>query len=387
MNVRQVLERYPLFAALDGEKLAAWIAAGSEFAVRAGETLFEAGSPGLWIYVVLEGRVRVVRAGLLRDVSLGMYGPGEVIGDYALLPPGKNVSTCRMATDGRLFQLPLAEARPMIAAHKRIQSSLRRWVQLNALTAYLREQNFLGFMSAPSVLELREKLCEIEFPAGASMQAEGLADDRWFFIVDGEAELAGASAPGDGTGRRLGPGDCFGQHAFVPGGRAPHVIARAATRCLSLCRAGFGGTALLGEQSVPTESAESDFPWIGQEAVEDCGLAALAMIRHYHGQPVTVAEIRREAQIGRDGASLAELARLAGRLGLRAQAVAIHAAQYHLVRLPAIVHYRSGHYVVLYRYDPEGAILGDPAAAIVRLACEEFQRQASGTVLLMNADC
>lgn len=385
MNVRQVLERYPLFAALDGEKLAAWIDAGSEFALRAGETLFEAGSPGLWIYVVLEGRVRVVRAGLLRDVSLGMYGPGEVIGDYALLPPGKNVSTCRMATDGRLFQLPLAEARPMIAAHRGVQAALRRWVQLNALTAVLREQNFLGFMSAPSVLELREKLCKIEFPAGASIQADGLADDRWFFVVDGDVELASGPRPAREACRRLGAGDCFGQQAFMPGGRVPHAMARAATRCLWLDRGGFGGTSLLGEQSVPTESAENDFPWIGQEAVQDCGLAALAMIRHYHGQPVTVAEIRRQAQIDRDGASLAELARLAGQLGLRAQAVEIRGAQFNLVRPPAVVHYHTGHYVVLYCYDESGATVGDPAAGILRVAREAFHDQASGAALVVSA--
>ena len=164
MTPRQALSRYPLFAALDGERLDAWIATGSQCDLPAGETVVTAGTPGLWIYAVLEGRVRVLRPGLLRDVSLGTYGPGEILGEYALLPPGKNVSTCRMMTAGRLFQAPLAHARPMIAAHGGVQRLLRRWIQLNALTAYLRDENFLGFMSAPSVLEFREHLREKRIP-------------------------------------------------------------------------------------------------------------------------------------------------------------------------------------------------------------------------------
>lgn len=383
MTPRQILERYPLFAALDRDKLDAWIASGSEFSLQAGETLFAAGSPGLWIYAVLEGRVRVVRSGLLREVSLGVYGPGEMLGEYALLPPGKNVSTCRMATAGRLFQIPLAQARPMIAAHRRIQSNLRRWVQLDALTAYLRDQNFLGFMSAPSVLELREKLVEAEFPAGSSIQAEALAANRWFFIIAGEVELRDPAGVQRATCPKRVAGECFGQEALLGAVCLPHAVACRDTRCLSLDRGDFGGAGL-EEQSVPTGSVNSGFPWIGQEAVQDCGLAALAMIWQFHGRRLTIGQLRDQAQLERGGVSLAELARLACDFGFRAQAVQIHAAQYAAVRPPAVVHYRSGHYVVMYRYDDTGVTVGDPAAGVVRMARGAFHAQASGAALVLT---
>jgi len=286
-----------------------------------------------------------------------------------------------MATAGRLFQVPLNVARARIARHHGIQPALRRWVQLNSLTAFLRGENFLGFMSAPSVLRFREHLRECDFPAGASIQADGLADDRWFYILEGEVALL--EPAGSFAAQRLAAGDFFGQRALLPGGRLPHAVAQSATRCLWLARSDFCDAEASREQSIRASQPEEDFPWIGQEAVEDCGLASLAMIAEHYDCPIMVRELRRRARLESRGASLGELARLAGELGLRAQAVEICGPQFHLVRTPAIVHYRSGHYVVLYHYDANGVTLGDPAAGIVRLSREAFHGQASGAVLVV----
>src|SRR5947209_1092030 len=105
----ECLRRYPLFALLDRQQLEAWLAGGQAQSVATGETLFQAGTPGTWAFLVLEGRVRVLQPAVPgRDVALGAFGPGELFGEYALLPPHYNTATCRATTPGRVLRLPLA---------------------------------------------------------------------------------------------------------------------------------------------------------------------------------------------------------------------------------------------------------------------------------------
>jgi CRP-like cAMP-binding protein len=54
--------------------------------------LFQENTPGAWVHIVLEGRVRILRQSSRREVSLGMLQTGDVFGEYALLPPRNNTA-------------------------------------------------------------------------------------------------------------------------------------------------------------------------------------------------------------------------------------------------------------------------------------------------------
>src|SRR5262249_1719249 len=98
MQLRDLICRYPLFAALGPAALDAWLPSAEELVVGLGETLFQTGTAGEHAYLVQEGRVRVLRPTKSgREVPLGSYRFGDVFGEYALLPPGKNTATCRSA--------------------------------------------------------------------------------------------------------------------------------------------------------------------------------------------------------------------------------------------------------------------------------------------------
>ncbi len=58
---REQLARYPLFGILSRQQLDDWLAAGQETAYAAGETIFQENSPGAWVYLVRDGRVRILR--------------------------------------------------------------------------------------------------------------------------------------------------------------------------------------------------------------------------------------------------------------------------------------------------------------------------------------
>ncbi len=66
-------------------------------------------------------------------------------------------------------------------------------------------------------------------------------------------------------------------------------------------------------------SGERALPMILQGQVGECGLAAMAMIAHYHGCQIGLAELRRRFLLSRQGTNLANLVAIAQALGLRAR--------------------------------------------------------------------
>ncbi len=83
---RAALLQSELFRALGDAAIDAVVAKAARRQVAAGEALLHRGDPGTAMYVVLQGRLRVsVVSAEGGEMMLGMLGPGEVIGEMALL--------------------------------------------------------------------------------------------------------------------------------------------------------------------------------------------------------------------------------------------------------------------------------------------------------------
>src|SRR5262249_34618339 len=181
----KLLARYPLFRLLSPRQLHDWLAAGQEIDCPSGFTLFQENTPGAWAHLVLDGRVRIVRQSGRREVSLGMMLPGDVFGEYALLPPGNNTATCRTAAPSRLLRLPLAPLQTALQEQHPVWKNLKNWLRLHTLLHFHRERTFLGFMSGESALKLNDRLRPAAFAAGQTIQANGLAADCWYLLEQG----------------------------------------------------------------------------------------------------------------------------------------------------------------------------------------------------------
>ena len=234
--------RYPLFDALDRVWLADWLDTGQEVSADTGETLLGEGVLGDRVYLVREGRVRVFREGKGgREVSLGAFGPGDLFGEYALLPPGKNTATCRAsaATTPPSSLSPRLSPVNGFTAHPGIHARLKAWLRLHVALSYLRNRAYLGFLTAPSILRLADLFEPIHFRAGETIQTEGLHADRFFLVRNGEISLTSDEDPTRVGSKVLGPGDCFGTAALLDEPRLPLVIAQSDTDCLALRRGAF----------------------------------------------------------------------------------------------------------------------------------------------------
>ena len=96
------LRRVPLFSGVSESGLQRLARAASEMTCQAGTLLIEADSPAAGLFVIDEGRVVVEQRGRRRRE----LGPGEVVGEMALLrPDGLRTARVRAVTDVRCFAL------------------------------------------------------------------------------------------------------------------------------------------------------------------------------------------------------------------------------------------------------------------------------------------
>jgi CRP-like cAMP-binding protein len=79
----QALRSSPLLRALSDEELHSLMGIVNERTLETGQKLITAGEKGVAMYIILDGQVQVSRGG----TSLSVLGPGQHVGEMALLAP------------------------------------------------------------------------------------------------------------------------------------------------------------------------------------------------------------------------------------------------------------------------------------------------------------
>ncbi|HKY16054.1 MAG TPA: cyclic nucleotide-binding domain-containing protein [Microthrixaceae bacterium] len=95
------LRRVEMFAGVPGNKLVAVARLLEEVRVAAGETVIERGECEDWLFVVAEGRVR----SHIGERVLAEGGPGEIVGEMAVLVPAARAATVTAVEPSLLLKL------------------------------------------------------------------------------------------------------------------------------------------------------------------------------------------------------------------------------------------------------------------------------------------
>ncbi len=123
-----------------------------------------------------------------------------------------------------------------------------------------------------------------------------------------------------------------------------------------------------------------------QHSEEDCGAACLSSIAKFHGREFAINRIREAVGTGQLGTTLLGLRRGAEQLGFDAQAV--QASSQLLDRLneaplPAILHWKGNHWVVLYGHKGKRYVIADPAIGVQHLSRQELVAAWADRVMLL----
>ena len=121
MKHRQdLLERVPLFAGISAAGIEELGAIADEVDVRAGTVLTHEGSREGFFFIIMSGTVRIERGGTV----INMLGPGDFLGEIALLDAGPRTATATAETLCRLLSMTYHMFHELLDASPEIRAAI-----------------------------------------------------------------------------------------------------------------------------------------------------------------------------------------------------------------------------------------------------------------------
>ena len=105
-----------------------------------------------------------------------------------------------------------------------------------------------------------------------------------------------------------------------------------------------------------------------------CGIASLSMICQYYGRPYSINYLSELCQATTEGVSMLGITDTATQLGLIALTAFVSPEDLLRkdVSLPAILHWKQNHFVVLYKIKHNYFYIADPAKGLLKFSYTEF---------------
>lgn len=157
-----VLRKHPYFADLEPEAFDQLCRYAKHSTLKRGATLFAKGDPGISLYAVISGSVKIsISSPDGRNAILNIIGPGEIFGEIALLDGGVRSTDATANTNCELFTIdkrefiPFVRSQPMLAM-KFIELLCTRLRRTSDQVEQVILQNLPGRL-ASALLRLTEK--------------------------------------------------------------------------------------------------------------------------------------------------------------------------------------------------------------------------------------
>ncbi|MBO9131337.1 peptidase domain-containing ABC transporter [Bacillus sp. 165] len=125
-------------------------------------------------------------------------------------------------------------------------------------------------------------------------------------------------------------------------------------------------------------------PFIEQMEQSECGLCCLAMVFSYYKNEIPLSDLRDRGGGGRDGTNLLILKNIAQSLGMETKGIKLSSDQLGSIPVPAILHWKNDHFVVLEKKNKSKIYIVDPDVGRMVVSEEDLQQDFSGTALLLN---
>lgn len=120
MAHEEFLARVPLFASCERGEIAAIEAVAQESFFTQGQPIVTQGTPGTAFYLILSGRVEIIRD----SSSLGALGPGDFFGEMSLLDNAPRSASIRALEDTSCLMLSSWDFKSLLEKHPSIAIKL-----------------------------------------------------------------------------------------------------------------------------------------------------------------------------------------------------------------------------------------------------------------------
>ncbi len=120
MSHEEFLARVPIFANCTPEEISAVVSVAQEAYYQPGQIIVTQGTPGQAFYLVLAGRVEILRDG----TSLGAFGSGDFFGEMSLLDQAPRSATIRALDQTVCLMLSSWDFKALLEKHPSIAIKL-----------------------------------------------------------------------------------------------------------------------------------------------------------------------------------------------------------------------------------------------------------------------
>ena len=422
-EVRGLLSGNALFGALPEEMLEQLAGRLQLATFKLGETVLRQGQAGEAMYVVGQGKVRIVDESGEKAVTLAVLNKGDSFGERSLLYGDQVSATVRAAGSIVLYKLAAADFVPLVAAHpelkQRVDAALGRQREFN----FLRTQNLLAGLTPAETQKLVASVETLQLEEGQALFHEGDAGDAMYLVRDGSLKIVKESLGGQLLGRKPA-GSLLGEMALLNDEpRTAAAIAEARTTVLKLHRDAFNAVVagkegvldllseqasrhLLQQEAILASAAEAQqaerkdsgneirvgrirprgwlfgsLPLALTEKPLFCGIACLVMAAQSFGRTIQWQNlVEGQLQVGSVD-DLHTLGRKVESAGLLSRLVKVDFARLQDLLMPAAVRTADGNLAVIFKVTAREVLLGDPLKGLLRVPAGEFRKTFDGQVL------
>jgi ATP-binding cassette subfamily B protein len=447
-EAKQLLAETEAFSVLAAGELAECASLLELVHYALGQEVCHAGDEADAFYLVYSGRARVVaQTERGEEITVGTLTRGNHFGEQGLLTNARRQYTVRAASELALLRLSSAAFERLLLRQPELRTYFANYVSELGVRNFLKLCQLFAPLTPVEIRGLLSLLQTRSYATNEVIFHEGARADALYILRQGSVRVVQQSR-NDRIVGRLREGETFGLTALLTGRpQATAVIAEEPiavfmlkredfeqlvaatpkfkdalvkvaagqavrpTAPLSALPAGVSQSLATGRLALPTgalpepptakpvaPTAPSEngfqakraprllnrYPALLQLSETDCGAACLAMILRFYGKHVSINRLRELANVGRDGASLHNVAEAAEAIGFHTRG--LRAAYEHLTKLelPAIAHWEGFHFIVLYEARPDYVIVADPAVGRRKLTRAEFERGWTGYLLQLT---
>ncbi len=413
-----------------------------------GELIIKDGDIADTFFIIEGGNARVIsKHNDGREISINTLKLGDYFGEMGLLQEGGlRTKTVRAASKVKVLTLKRKEFDAFLAKYPQFKEYIELQVTNRTLSNFLRLYTSLGTIPAAALKEILENLKLLTFKSGEIIINENDDPGPLFIVEEGHCQVYQLRNNKQINLGFLRQGDFFGELSLLKRNKRTATV-KAVNNCTlyslscSVFRkvvdqypeldnvikkrvesyqsgissdrmpldfakiiehgnknSGFTNSDnendLLSQHelvfyTVKTSHKKSrinPFPFVRQIDEADCGVAAFNMICRYYGCKVSLSYIRELTHTTIDGTTLNDICRAANEIGFDAKAVKVSGRNLDQLNLPAIIHWKNNHWVVLVSQNKQQMRIADPAKRIHWINRDEFEDYWTGYAVEFGDD-
>jgi CRP-like cAMP-binding protein len=213
----ELLEGVPAFAHLPPpvlEELASHLTAEH---FQSGDTVVVEGDTDDRLYLIVEGQAEATTTGPSGIVPLATLGPGEMIGEVALLEPESGrQSTVTAVKPLLVLGLDTTYCRHVLDAHPEAKAAFAKLADDLLVAKFLKQSSPFSTLDGERLRRLGARLERREIPAEDAIIRRGEPGEECYLLRGGRVEVLAGGAQGEERNlATLGPGSIFGEAALL----------------------------------------------------------------------------------------------------------------------------------------------------------------------------